>query len=181
MQSVVVISVLISLATQTFPVALGVSARNSFLKPLFYTLILAFTQLVLFWAGLSLGNLFMHWMDSFGGVIVFAGFSLIGIRMFMEVFTIRKGERTYLFDGFVPALFSSLAQSVNTFLAGLLFSFYAMIQIPQYGILLISAYLLATLGVWLSPTKNNLSLAAFFYFLGGLIMLAAGIYLAFFV
>ncbi len=180
MQLILVTAVLLFLATQIFPVALGISAKKSFFQSLLFTLVLAFTQLFLFWAGLSLGGLFMHWVSSFGGIILFIGFSLIGIRMFMEVFTIRKGERTYSLDSILPVLFASLAQGVNTFLAGLLLSLSTPIQFQQYGILLVSAYIFAMLGVWLSPTKKYLSLAALFYFLGGLVMLIAGIYLAFF-
>ena len=107
------------------------------------------------------------------------GFSLIGIRMLMEVFHIRKGERTYQVEKTTHVLFAALAQAMNTFLAGLLLTYLA-VDIPIYEILFGFSFLFATLGVWNSASKFNLSLASLFYLLGGLVMLISGIYLAFY-
>ncbi len=179
MLSVIVVAVLLFLSMQTFPVAMGVDMKKSQLWGVVFVLLLAALQGGLFWIGFRLGQLFMHFMDGFQGVVLFLGFSLIGIRMLMEVFHIRKGERTYIVEKPGHIILAGLAQAMNTLLAGLLFT-YITTNLPVYEILFGSSFVLATVGVWIPSSKINLSLASLFYLLGGLVMLIAGVYLAFF-
>jgi len=180
MQSVILVVILFFLAVQVLPVAVGVNRKESKGLWVVFGLIMAVLQIALFWGGLQLGGLFMHYMDGFSGMVLFLGFSLIGIRMLMEVFQIRKGERTYLIDKTKHIVFAGLAQAINTFLAGLLFTFFTFDYLPVYEILFITTLVLALAGMWLSASKFNLSLAALLYLVGGLVMLIAGVYLAFF-
>lgn len=181
MQSVIIIAILFFLAVQPFPVAIGIQAKQNWLKAGLFVVIMALVQTILLWSGIWLGGLFMHFMDGFRGVVLFLGFTLVGIRMLMEVFHIRKGERTYSIDSMSLVFFASLAQAMNTLLVGLMLSYFTLSGIPVFGILFLASILIAATGVLLLPTKLNLSFASLLYLAGGLVMLAAAVYLAFFI
>ncbi|PKP29928.1 MAG: hypothetical protein CVT99_15320 [Bacteroidetes bacterium HGW-Bacteroidetes-16] len=180
MQSAFIIAILFFLAMQPFPVAIGFRVKHHWLNVIPFILLMGLMQTGMFWAGLQLGNLFMHFMDDFKEVVIFLCFALVGIRMIMEAFQIRKGERTYSIDQATHVFFVSLAQAMNTLLVGLIFTYFVPFDLPLFIILFIFSTLFAATGVWLSPSKPNLSLASLLYLLGGLVMLIAAVYLAFF-
>ena len=180
MQSVVVVAVLFFLAIQSFPIAIGIDAKKSKKNALLFVLVLALMQTCLLWAGLQLGGLFMHLMDGFKGIVLFLGFSLIGIRMLMEVLQIRKGSRTYQLDRISHVFFAALAQSMNTLIAGLMLTYLVITGLPVLSIIIFSSLFISVAGVLLPTSKQTLSLAALLYLLGGLVMMVAGVYLAFF-
>ncbi|PJB55241.1 MAG: hypothetical protein CO098_17320, partial [Bacteroidetes bacterium CG_4_9_14_3_um_filter_41_19] len=180
MQSAFIIAILFFLAMQPFPVAIGIRVKHHWLNAIPFILLMGLMQTGMFWAGLQLGNFFMHFMDGFKGVVIFLCFALVGIRMMMEAFQIRKGERTYSLDKTVHVFFVSLAQAINTFLVGLIFTYIGYFDLPLYSFLFIFSILFAATGVWLSPSKINLTLASLLYLLGGMVMLSAAVYLAFF-
>jgi hypothetical protein len=80
----------------------------------------------------------------------------------------------------LPVALASLAQAINTFLAGLL-----MIYLPYDRqwlslILTMATLIMVGLGVTVKPGKYAFVLSSFLFFMGGCWMLFSSIYLGFF-
>ncbi len=180
MVTTIIFLVIIFLSVQVFPIALGIDVRGKLAKALVLVIVLSAIQVFTYWLGLKLGNTFMYLMDGFSGVVVFIGFLLIGIRLLMEVFNIRKGERSYSIDTIGLTALASFAQGVNSFLVGLLF-YYISIDVSFTIITLLSSVVVVTvLGIIMKPEKLTLAFASLLYTIGGLVMLVAAVYFSFF-
>ena len=180
MNDVVVSLIMLVLAIQVFPLALGIDRKLGLNLTIWYALLLLLGQALLFFFGYLLGERFMHLMEHFKGTVIFVGFFLIGIRLILEAFKVRKGERTYTFDGTLPVVLASLAMGINTFLAGLLLT-YLPYDRQWLSMVLIFATLIATgTGVAMKPGKTGFALASFLFLMGGLWMAFSSVYLGFF-
>lgn len=170
---------MVFLAVQVFPVSIGISVGKNIGKAIITILVIVSTQLLTFWLGLKLGSTFMHLMSGFDNVVVFIGFLLIGIRMLMEVFNIRKGERTYNIDGIGHIALASTAQGMNSFLVGLMM--YYMPVGEQYMLIFLagSSLVVSVIGLIMKPEKLTLAFASLLYTIGGLIMLFSAVYFSF--
>lgn len=116
------IVILLILSFQVMPVALGIDSHkmNVFhVASGIFLLILG--QVLLFMLGILLGDKFMYLMSGFKRFVLFIGFFIIATRMIMEALEIRKGKRTYLLNKANQFILLSIAQAINTFLAGILF------------------------------------------------------------
>lgn len=180
MLDITIIILLFILATQLFTVALGIDAKQSGIKSVLFALILAFGQAFLFWLGHGLGSLFMHLMEGFKSVVIFAAFFLIGIRMLMESYQVWKGLRTYNLDSFRLSVFAGLAQGINAFLVGLIIVFFPFQKNWLVMVLFAFALLFAILGTFVKSSKNSITFAALMYVAGGVFMVFSSIYLGFF-
>jgi len=108
------------------------------------------------------------------------GLFLIGVRMIMDAFKIRKGERTYILDNTTTLIMASVAQGINTLLAGLILSYISFTISQLMFVLLISTFVVTILGVLLKAKKYSYALSALLYSLSGMIMLISSVYLGFF-
>ena len=181
MLTTIVVLIILFLSVQVFPVAIGVFIKGNWLKATLFVVVLSLLQVVAYWLGLKLGSTFMHLMDGFKGVVFILGFLLIGIRMLMETLTIRKGERTYSIDSIGFVILASLAQSMNTFLVGLLFNYIDINEPFTLVLLLTFTIVISAIGVVVEPEKQFLSFASLLYALGGVIMIISSIYVTFFI
>ncbi len=181
MLTTIVVLIIIFLSIQVFPVAIGINIKGNWLKATLFVVVLSLLQVVTYWLGLKLGSTFMHLMDGFKGVVFILGFLLIGIRMLMETLTIRKGERTYSIDSIGFVILASLAQSMNTFLVGLLFNYIDINEQFTLILLLVLTIVIATIGVMLKPEKQSLTFASLLYAFGGVIIIISSIYITFFI
>lgn len=180
MSLVIVSIILVFLAIQVLPVSIGIVVGKNLGKAILIILILAATQLATFWLGLKVGNLFMHLMDGFSGAIIFICFLLIGVRMLMEVFNIRKGERTYSIDSKGHIALASTAQGINSFLVGLVLYYIPTDEKYMLVFLLSATVVVSILGIIMKPQKITLAFASLLYTLGGLTMLFSSVYFSFF-
>lgn len=175
---IMVIPVILSL--QVFPVALGIDVKKRTAKGILFGLMLLLGQVMLLLAGYYLGDRFMHLLEEYTGTVVFAGFFLVGIRFIRESFTIRKGERTYLTENPETVVLASLAQAVNTFLAGILLS--PVVEKPRQLALslLLAALIVITAGLIMKPGRQGLIFISLLYMTGGILLIFASVYLGFF-
>lgn len=173
------ILILFVLSSQVFPVALGINPRMNTGKAIWYGLILVLGQFLFLLFGLFLGDRFMHLVEEFKGIVFFIGFFLIGIRMMMDTFPVRKGERTYTIESTLQVALASSAQGTNTFLAGLLFASLALDGQWLSLVLLILTFAVTVIGLFLKPGKQSLALSSLFFVFGGLIMIISSIYFGF--
>lgn len=174
-----VILILFVLSSQVFPVTLGIEPKKNTTSAIGYGLILVFGQVLFLLFGLFLGDRFMYLVDGFKGIVVFIGFFLIGIRLLMDTFKVRKGERTYTIDSTLPVILASAAQGINTFLAGLLFSSLALDFQWLSIVLFILTAVVTAIGMFLKPTKQSLALSSLLFASGGLVLIVSSIYFGF--
>lgn len=172
---------LLALAFQVLPVALGIDYRKLKVRLFTFAFFLILGQLLLFQLGYWLGERFLYLVEGFKGTVIFIGFSLIGIRMVMEAFHVRKGERTYVMEKTSTGILSSFAQAVNTFLSGMLFTLLPVDNELLLIALLIFTIIVAVSGIVMNPGKTGRALASLLFLLGGGLMLFAALYLGFFI
>lgn len=172
--------ILSALAFQVFPVSLGIRIKQDTSKSIAIITSLVFTQALMFWLGVFIGKRFLHLTVGFESVVVFIGFFLIGMRIFVESFAVRKGERTFNSDNNQSMILASMAQSINTFLAGLMFYFFSFEESILLGVLLISTLIFSLAGSVIKYSKQSLIFSSLIYLLGGLGLIISAIYLGFF-
>lgn len=172
--------IIITLSFQVLPAALGIDQNKGLNQTIWFALLLLLGQGLLFFFGFLLGERFMHLMESFKGTVIFIGFFLIGIRMIVDAFKVRKGERTYPFDSSMPVIFASVALGINTFLAGLILTYLPFERQWLTIILTIATLLMTGIGTMMKPGKTSFSFASFLFLIGGLWMIFSSIYLGFF-
>ena len=181
MITTITIIIIVFLSAQVLPVALGIKVDGNWQKATLFIITLSLVQVIVYWLGLKLGGTFMYLMDGFKGVVFLLGFLLIGIRMLMETLTIRKGERSYNITKVSHVIFASLAQAINTFLAGVMFYYLAVNQNLTLLILFVLTAIIATIGLLLKPEKLNIAFASLLYAIGGLLIIISSIYITFFI
>jgi hypothetical protein len=168
------------LGFQTFPVSLGSELKSNPTFSLQVILSLSAVQVFMFWLGLFLGDKFLYLAGNYGNIILFVGFLLIGLRVSIETFAIRKGERTFNLDDGKSILLASTAQSINSLLAGILLSLFIIDHFIYFGFLAIAALSFSALGTWLKLSKSSLAFASFIYLIGGIFFIAISFYFGFF-
>jgi len=173
------IVLVILLSFQVFPVALGISGKENLRNTILPVVILALSQIVLFLAGYYLGKKFMYLLRDYKSTVLFAGFFIIGIRMFIDAFKIRKGERIYKLNDQRQIILAAIAQSVNTFLAGLLLFFIPLNIVTVSAVLFSASLTMAVGGVVLIPGKQSLSFASLLYLIGGILIVVSSVYIIF--
>ncbi len=179
MIDIVFIILLVAFSFQVFPVALGLRAGEPALSTALGAFVLIAIQVLLLWLGYLAGNAFTYLVAGFDKAILFMGFLLIGVRFIMEVFKIRRGERTYQIDNISSAGLAALGQGINTFLLGILCSLIETDILANLIILGISASVLTIAGILSSPHKLTLTFASFLYLTGGIVILFAGAFFTF--
>ncbi len=179
--NVLFVLMILALAFQVLPVALGMSYRELRFRTFSFSFILVLGQLLMFQIGYLLGKWILYLTEGFQGTVIFIGFALIGFRIIMESFKVRKGERTYVLEQPLTVTLASFAQSVNTFLAGILFTLLPVGNRLLLIVLFISATLVVTTGIAMKPDKTSGALSSLLFLLGGIVMLFAALFLGFFI
>ena len=165
------------LASQVLPSSLGIGKT---IKSFIFVLIPAASQILFFWLGYLLGKTFIYLMQDFKTVVIFIGFFIIGIRFVVDAFVVRKGKRTFQNGNILQYSLTSVAQSTNTFLVGLMFSFFSFNLVQTLAILGLITLIISLSGMLSKVSKMNLALASLLILSGGIFMIVSSFYLAFF-
>lgn len=176
-----VLLIMFYLSALVLPVSLGISLQTNFIKKILFLLIPVIFQLLFFWLGFLLGSQFLFLMEDFKNITIFIGFFLIGIRFVTDAFVIRKGKRTFQTAQLLHVSLASVAQSVNAFLIGMIFYFFAFDKIQTSVFLALFTLIFAFSGMLLTPTKKNLSFASLLILSGGIFLVGVAFYLGFFI
>lgn len=180
MSFLLLVFVLSALAFQVFPVALGSSIKQNASASLKLITALVLTQTLMLWLATLVGQRFLYLTEEYRNTIVFIGFFLVGMRIAMESFAVRKGERTFNADNNQNIVLASLAQSINTFLAGLMFYFFDFSQLSLVTIFFALTLLISLLGSVVNLNKQSLAFTSLVYLVGGLGLIITSIYIGFF-
>ena len=162
------IIILLILSFQIMPVALGIDYRkmNIFhVASSIFLLILG--QVVLFLLGTLLGDKFMYLMSGFKRFVLFIGFFIIATRMIMEALEIRKGKRTYLLTKANQFILPSVAQAINTFLAGILFNLISFNLSRDLIYLSIFSLAISFPFIFIKNEKQSMLAVSLLYMVGG--------------
>lgn len=168
------------LALQSYPIALGISFKSNPSKSLGFIVLLTSMHALMLWLGFVLGSTFMHLMEGFKSVVMFMSIVLVGVRMLMEVLSIRKGERTFAITTVMQLILVSIALGINAFLIGLVFNYLNISIIKLVSLLAAITFIISIIGSLTSFRKVNIFLATLFSALGGVVMVFAAIYFTFF-
>ncbi|PLX09219.1 MAG: hypothetical protein C0598_11940 [Marinilabiliales bacterium] len=173
--------ILVVLGFQVFPVSLGNDIKANIKQSLQQSAIQLIMQLLMLWLGLFLGNKFLYLSEDYQYIIIFVGLFLVGIRIAFDSFAVRRGDRTFSNDNSQNMVLSSTAQSINTFLAGIILSLFNINQIFLFSFLGISVILFSLVSSRVKLSKTSLAFSSFVYLFGGISIVAIAIYLGFFI
>jgi len=176
LESAIISIILLGLSSQALPVALGINTKKGAIS-FWYAFILIATQVLFLYVGLLLGNRFLYLIEQYKNIIIFIGFFMIGTRMIIDVFRIRKGKRTYYLDHTATLMLASIAQGINTLLAGLLLTYLSSNLNRMVVILFVSTFVITIIGILLKPEKQSFAISALLTFLSAVIMLFSSVYL----
>lgn len=179
MENTITILILIALSSQVLPVAVGINTKKGFIS-IWHGFILILSQLIFLYAGYILGSRFLYLLEGYKGIVLFVGFFLIGIRMMMDVFKIRKGDRTYYLDNTATLILASVAQGINTLLAGMLLTYLTFNIGKMITFLFIAVVIMTILGMILKAEKQSFAISGLLFFISGFIMIFSSLYLGFF-
>lgn len=171
--------ILLGLSSQTLPVALGINTKNGLIS-LWHAFLLIVSQLLFLYVGFLLGNRFLYLVAQYKNVILFIGFFLIGMRMIFDVFRIRKGERTYYLDHTATLILASVAQGINTLLAGLIITYLTTDLRQMLIVLFVATLIITVIGIVLKAEKQSFAISALLSFVSAAFMLFSAVYLGFF-
>lgn len=177
--NVIITVILLGLSSQALPVALGIHTKNGLIS-LWHAFILIVSQLLFLYVGYLLGNRFLHLVSQYKNIIIFIGFFLIGMRMIFDVFRIRKGERTYFLDHTATLILASVAQGINTLLAGLILTYLTANLMQLVIVLFIATLIFTVIGIILKAEKQSFAISALISFVFATFLLFSAVYLGFF-
>ncbi len=180
MSLILLVFILSALAFQVFPVSLGTDIKKGGVNSITIVVSLFLMQTLMLWLGIIVGKQFLHLSAGYANNVVFIGFFLVGMRIAMESFAVRKGERTYNSHNNQSIVLASLAQSINTFLAGMMFYFFNFEETLLVFIIFILALLFSGAGSLIKLSKQSLSFTSLVYLIGGIGLIISSIYLGFF-
>lgn len=180
MSVTLLVFILSTLAFQVFPVSLGTDIRKGGINSITIVVSLFVMQALLFWLGIIVGKQFLYLSSGYANIVVFIGFFLVGMRIAMESFAVRKGERTYNTHNNQNIVLASLAQSINTFLAGMMFYYFNFEELFLVAIIFMMALLFAVSGSLIKLSKQSLAFSSLVYLFGGVGLVMASVYLGFF-
>ncbi len=180
MSFVLLLFVLSALAFQVFPVALGADFKKDMSNASMLIATLVLTQTLMLWLATLVGQRFLYLTGEYRNTIVFIGFFLVGMRIAMESFAVRKGERTFNADNNQNIFLASLAQSINTFLAGLMFYFFDFSQSHLLTLFFALTFIISVSGVLIKLGKHSLAFTSLVYLVGGLGLIITSVYIGFF-
>lgn len=162
-----------ALSCNVFPYALGLNKDkdNSTSTYILYPLCLGLILGVLFWLGSLLGSTFMHILGNFTYIVVFTIFMMIGARMIMNAYKVRKGTNIFYIETFKTLFVIGIVAGMNVFMIGLgaeyftTWNFYFPIGIG------LGSIVWSVIGTLLPVTKINVLISSLALFISSLIVI----------
>lgn len=168
---------ILALTCNVFPFALGLNKDNqtSTKVNLFYSLCLGLLFGILFWTGSLLGSTFMHVLNKYVYIFVFAIFLMISIRMIVNAYKVRKGTTIFYIENFKTLFIISIVSGMNAFMIALGADYFSNwgFYLPV-GIVL-GAFVWSIIGALLPVTKINVLITSFALSISSVIIFVLGI------
>jgi len=172
--------IIFSLSVQVVPAGLSYKAEKNKIKGALVAVVMVFVEVMMFGLGKLLGSSFLHLLANWKNGIVFAVFFITGVRMIMDAFKIRKGKVAYRLVEPKFVFLTAVAQSINTFIIGLMFYFFPHIDFKTSLIALsLLSFFMILPSIFTPQNRISLSFAAVLYVLGGGFFVLTAFYLGF--
>ena len=177
MPSIIVILLIFALSVHVFPIGISLNAKKYPVITIIGVLIVSALQTLMLWLGLKLAGTFLYLLEGWDKGILFTGFFLIAVRMFMESFKIINSIRAYRLDQIKWILLTGIVQGTDAFLTGILFFYLPEVNIAKsLSSLFILSVLLLLPSVLSKPSANFWRLGAFLYVAGAFTFAFSSIY-----
>ncbi len=181
MENLIIIILIIIFAIQTTPISLGLNASKPGVFHLTIRIfIIAIIQTLLLLLGIFLGHRFMFLLISSRKMVLFTGFFLLAIRFALEIFKIRKGERTYIINKDIDIVIPAIAIAINTFLAGILFYFVNTYQYIIIFYVFIFSLFFSIVFAFLPFSKRSFAIISLLYLMASVFLIIISFFFAFF-
>ena len=169
--------IIFALAVHVLPPGLHVNVGSNRLQAVMATIIVSLLQVIMFGFGRLIGGTFLHLLEGIKSGVIFFTFFLVGVRMAMEAFKIRKGNVVMRLDNTKLMLLTGVAQGVDAFLVGMVFYFFPEIKFETslIALFLLSAFLILP-AIYTDEKKNAFSLAALLYIFGSIVFVFGALY-----
>ncbi|PKP53686.1 MAG: hypothetical protein CVT92_02895 [Bacteroidetes bacterium HGW-Bacteroidetes-1] len=163
---------IIALAYNTFPLALGLNRdhRNKHLTNLLLAAIFGLLQGIMYYIGSLLGDTFMHVFILRYKWVVFGIIIAVSVRMMLEAFKIRKGERLFSFDNYVKFIIMTIAAGINTLIIGMTANYFSPFDELMPVFLVAASFLWSIAGISMNLSRTNILLSSMMH-LGASIVL----------
>jgi putative Mn2+ efflux pump MntP len=171
---------IISVAYNTFPLALGLNRdhRNSHFNNVLMAIVFGLIQGVMYHLGDLLGKTFMHVFVLRYKWVIFGILTAVSIRMMMEAFRIRKGQRLFSFDNYVKFTIMAIAAGINTLIIGMTAGHFSPFNGMMSLLLVICGFFWSITGISMNLSRVNVLLSSFFQIIAAsIIFIVALVYL----
>ena len=142
-----------------------------------FLFVLVTTQVLLFFAGLMVGATLYNLVSEVGQWIALILFTGMGLKILFDSLQLKPGDRTFKTSELKTMVVLALASSINSFIIATGIGFLSP-DIPM-ALLVIGVLMLLSSAIWLylGRIKGSSALKLHLEYIGGLILVAAGLHL----
>jgi putative Mn2+ efflux pump MntP len=168
---------IIALAYNVFPLALGLNRdrRTPHVINVFHALIFGLIQGIMYWLGIILGSTFIHLLEEQQNAVVLGLLVAVSVRMAIESFKIRKGERLFSFDNYVKFVVMGVAAGINTFIIGMTAPYLSPFGVLMPFLLVIAGFAWSIAGISMNLSRKNIILSSLLHLLGSIYLFVFGL------
>ncbi len=177
MKETLLILFIISVAYNTFPLALGLNRdhRNPHLTNVLLAAVFGLVQGVMYHLGALLGDTFMHLFVIRYKWVVFGVLATVSIRMILESARIRRGERLFSFDNYVKFLMMTVAAGINTLIIGMTAFHFSPLDGQMPVILVAAGFAWSIAGISMNLSRINILLSSLLQIVSAVIIFAVAL------
>lgn len=171
---------IISIAYNTFPLALGLNRdhRNPHLTNVLLAAVFGLLQGVMYYLGQALGDTFMHVFVIRYKWVVFGILVAVSVRMMLESMRIRRGERLFSFDNYVKFFIMAIAAGINTLIVGMTAGHFSPMNGLMPILLVVAGFCWSIAGISMNLSRVNILLSSLFQLIAAaVIFIVALLYL----
>lgn len=176
-QEALLILFIVSVAYNTFPLALGLNRdhRNPHLTNVLLAIVFGLIQGVMYHLGALLGETFMHLFVIRYKWVVFGVLTAVSIRMLMEAGRIRRGERLFSFDNYVKFLMMAVAAGINTFIIGMTAEHFSPFDGQMPVVLVAAGFTWSIAGISMNISRTNILLSSLLQVLSAVVIFSVAL------
>jgi len=173
-----IILLTLGLSTDLFAVTVSSTLDNKTFKEQMMKVASFFTmfQVLFILAGWLLGNVLEGLLGEMAQALIFAIFTVIGLKMIWEAFKIKPEERNFPLDNFKVLLAVSMATAFNALIVGIGVNFASIPLKETLVSMSISALVLSLLGLIIGKRYGCRYKGKWMKVLGGLTLIGVGIW-----
>ena len=174
--------IIFALAIHVIPSGIHLNVGTNKVQAILAMVIVALLQVLLFGLGRLMGGALLHLVEGIKTGILFFTFFLVGVRMAMEAFKIRKGNVVMRLDNSKLMVLTGVAQGIDAFLVGMMFYFLPEVEFETSLIALffLTSFLMLS-SIYSEEKKSAYAFASLLYMLGSLVFVFSSLYFLFIV